>query len=182
VVVSFERCLPTPPYIYFWNSPNSVAPLTACKGNTYICPTCYCFAFSELQIIFYFKEYSPLGFEIKGYFAFQKKSRGYLENSHFFFFCRNTNKMRLPCEQILLIALFNFGNYVLFFLQRNILDKCALQLGRWHNQHIACLTNGIPALSNRYENHGFSVRIRVRIGPPHPLVCCKRRLDGRSFG
>jgi hypothetical protein len=21
VVVGFERCLPTPPYIYFWNSP-----------------------------------------------------------------------------------------------------------------------------------------------------------------
>jgi hypothetical protein len=53
------------------------------------------------------------------------------------------------------IALFNFGNYVLFFLQRNILDKCALQLGQWHNRHIACLTNGISALSNRYENHRF---------------------------
>jgi hypothetical protein len=36
---------------------------------------------TELQIIFYFKEYSTHDFEIKGYFAFQKKSRGYLVNS-----------------------------------------------------------------------------------------------------
>jgi hypothetical protein len=36
---------------------------------------------SELQIFFYFKEYSPPDFEIKGCFAFQKKSRGYLVNS-----------------------------------------------------------------------------------------------------
>jgi hypothetical protein len=26
--------------------------------------------------------------------------------------------------------------------------------------------------------HMKPVRIRVRIGPPHPLVCCKRRLNG----
>jgi hypothetical protein len=32
----------------------------------------------ELQIIFYFKKYLPPDFEIKGYFAFQKKLRGYL--------------------------------------------------------------------------------------------------------
>jgi hypothetical protein len=28
----------------------------------------------------------------------------------------------------------------------------------------------------------YPVRIRVRIDPPHPLVCCKRRLNGWSFG
>jgi hypothetical protein len=57
--------------------------------------TCVCgekIRLSELQIIFYFKEYSPPGFEIKGYFALQKKSRGYLVKSLIFSF-RNTSKM-----------------------------------------------------------------------------------------
>jgi hypothetical protein len=33
-------------------------------------------------------------------------------------------------------------------MQRNILDKCVLQLGWW-------LKSAIPALSNRYKNPGF---------------------------
>jgi hypothetical protein len=41
-----------------------------------------------------------------------------------------------------------------------------------------------------YETHTYvfdskavlPVKIRVRIDPPHPLVCLKRRLNGRSFG
>jgi hypothetical protein len=34
------------------------------------------------------------------------------------------------------------------------------------------------ALDIEVEICFLPVRIRVRIGPPHPLVCCKRRLNG----
>jgi hypothetical protein len=55
------------------------------ENHIYIC-------LSELQINFYFKEYSPSGFEIKGYFAFQKKSRRYLVNSLIIFFSETPKK------------------------------------------------------------------------------------------
>jgi hypothetical protein len=72
------------------------------------------------------------------------------------FFFRNAKKYDYPVNRICYyIARCLTFETVLFFLQRNILDKCALQLGWWHNQCIACLTSAIPALSNRYENHGF---------------------------
>jgi hypothetical protein len=58
----------------------------------------------ELQIIFYPKEYLPPEFEINGYFAFQKKLRGYLVNSLIIFFF-NFNTIETPKNVIATILL-----------------------------------------------------------------------------
>jgi hypothetical protein len=84
----------------------------------------------------------------------EKVERVYCKFTDFFF--RNTNKCDYPVKRICyyIVRCLTFET-VLSFLQRNILDKCALQLGWRHNQRIACLTSAIPALSNNHVNHGF---------------------------
>jgi hypothetical protein len=70
------------------------------------------------------------------------------------FFLRNTKKCDYPVNRICyyIARCLTFETVLFFFCKEIFLTS---EPYNWHNQRIACLTSTIPALSNRYENHGF---------------------------
>jgi hypothetical protein len=65
-----------------------------------------------------------------------------------------------------------------FNISRTILVKCMNKIRILHGTVLEHqIKNSIGTTEGQFIIKN-PVRIRVRIDPPHPLVCCKRRLNG----